>query len=161
MTSFGLIQTFLADEAATVDVGGKIGAALIAGNVVFLEGELGAGKTTFTRGVLRARGHTGAVKSPTYTLCEPYELDDTHLVCHIDLYRLSDPEELEFLGFRDYLASGAIVLIEWPSRAEGWLPNPDLKIELSERGSGRALRVLALTTHGSQVLERCGVDHVE
>ena len=119
MTSFGLIQTFLADEAATVDVGGKIGAALISGNVVFLEGELGAGKTTFTRGVLRARGHTGAVKSPTYTLCEPYELDDTHLVCHIDLYRLSDPEELEFLGFRDYLASGAIVLIEWPSRAEG------------------------------------------
>jgi tRNA threonylcarbamoyladenosine biosynthesis protein TsaE len=73
---------------------------------------------------------------------------------------LSDPEELEFLGFRDYLASGAIVLIEWPSRGEGWLPNPDLKIELSENGSGRVLRVLALTTNGSQVLKRCGVDHV-
>ena len=161
MTSFGLIQTFLADEAATVDVGAKIGAGLTAGDVVFLEGELGAGKTTFTRGVLRARGHTGAVKSPTYTLCEPYELDDTHLVCHLDLYRLSDPEELEFLGFRDYLASGAIVLIEWPSCGEGWLPNPDLKIELSETGSGRALRVSALTINGSQVLSGCGVDHVE
>ena len=161
MTSYGLIQTFLADEAATVDVGAKIGAGLTAGNVVFLEGELGAAKTTFTRGVLRARGHTGAVKSPTYTLCEPYDLGDTDLVCHLDLYRLSDPEELEFLGFRDYLASGAIVLIEWPSRGEGWLPNPDLKIELSETASGRVLCVSALTTSGSQVLKRCGVDHVE
>ena len=161
MTSFGLIQTFLADEAATVDVGAKIGEGLTAGTVVFLEGELGAGKTTFTRGVLRARGHTGAVKSPTYTLCEPYDLGDTDLVCHLDLYRLSDPEELEFLGFRDYLASGAIVLIEWPSRGAGWLPNPDLKIELSETGSGRGLRASALTTHGSQVLKRCRVDHVE
>ena len=81
MTSFGLIQTFLADEAATVDVGGKIGAALISGNVVFLEEGLGAGKTPFTAGVLRARGHTGAVKTPTITPCKLYDLEVTHFPC--------------------------------------------------------------------------------
>ena len=130
MSSFGSFTQFLPDEAATVAAGSAIGRALTSGAVVFLVGELGAGKTTFTRGVLRALGHAGSVKSPTYTLCEPYDLADSGQFCHLDLYRLSDPGELEFLGIRDYIASGAMLFIEWPSKGEGWLPTPDLQIAL-------------------------------
>ena len=139
--------------------GSAVGRALSAGAVVFLTGELGAGKTTFTRGALRALGHVGLVKSPTYTLCEPYDLANAGQLCHLDLYRLSNPEELEFLGIRDYVASGAVLLIEWPSKGEGWLPTPDLQVALHESGDGRELKIDALTADGEAVLSSMGDPH--
>jgi tRNA threonylcarbamoyladenosine biosynthesis protein TsaE len=159
MSSFGSFTLFLPDEAATVAAGAKIGRALNTGCVVFLVGELGAGKTTFTRGALRALGHAGSVKSPTYTLCEPYDLADEAQLCHLDLYRLSNPEELEFLGIRDYVASGAILLIEWPSKGEGWLPAPDLQVALQATDTGRQLEISALTADGQDLLSRMGDGH--
>jgi len=159
MSSFGSFTQFLPNEAATVAAGAKIGRALNTGCVVFLVGELGAGKTTFTRGALRALGHAGSVKSPTYTLCEPYDLANEAQLCHLDLYRLSNPEELEFLGIRDYVASGAILLIEWPSKGEGWLPAPDLQVALQATDTGRQLEISAMTADGQDLLSRMGDDH--
>ncbi len=148
------VMTFLHDETETVALGGALSAALAPGTLVFLEGDLGAGKTTLTRGVLRALGHEGAVKSPTYTLCEPYLLESGQQFCHIDLYRLSDPEELEYLGFRDYLSGDAILFIEWPSRGHGWLPAADLSISLTETRGGREVILAAGTDKGAMILER-------
>ena len=159
MSSFGSFTQFLPDEAATVAAGVKMGRALNTGCVVFLVGELGAGKTTFTRGALRALGHAGSVKSPTYTLCEPYDLADEAQLCHLDLYRLSNPEELEFLGIRDYVASGAILFIEWPSKGEGWLPAPDLQVALQATDTGRQLEISALTADGQDLLSRMRDGH--
>ena len=159
MSSFGSFTQFLPDEAATVAAGSAIGRALTSGAVVFLVGELGAGKTTFTRGVLRALGHAGSVKSPTYTLCEPYDLADSRQFCHLDLYRLSDPGELEFLGIRDYIASGAMLFIEWPSKGEGWLPTPDLQIALVDSNNGRELTITVLTDNGEAVVTRMDECH--
>ena len=159
MSSFGSFTQFLPDEAATVAAGSAVGRALTSAAVVFLMGELGAGKTTFTRGALRGLGHAGSVKSPTYTLCESYDLADAGQFCHLDLYRLSNPEELEFLGIRDYVASGAMLFIEWPSKGEGWLPMPDLQVALVESNNGRELKITALTDNGEDVLTRMDEYH--
>ena len=160
MSDFGSVRLFLKDEAATVKAGTQLAVALNTGAVIYLEGDLGAGKTTFTRGVLRACGCQGSVKSPTYTLCEPYELSDDRQLCHFDLYRLSNPEELEFLGIRDYIASNAILFIEWPSRGEGWLPPADLSVSLSESGEGRELTMVALTARGGVMAAQFGEQSV-
>lgn len=160
MSDFGSVRLFLKDEAATVKAGTQLAVALNTGAVIYLEGDLGAGKTTFTRGVLRACCYQGSVKSPTYTLCEPYELSDDRQLCHFDLYRLSNPEELEFLGIRDYIASNAILFIEWPSRGEGWLPPADLSVSLSESGEGRELTMVALTARGGVMAAQFGEQSV-
>lgn len=118
--------------------------------VVHLEGDLGAGKTSLVRGLLRAAGHTGPVPSPTYTLVEPYATDP--LVHHLDLYRLADPEELEYIGLRDLLAEGGAVLVEWPERGAGVLPAADLTLALSVDGTGRELTLDATTEQGRGVL---------
>ena len=141
------------DEDAMVSLGESLGKALKPGTVVFLEGELGMGKTTLARGVLRAFGHGGAVKSPTYTLVEPYQLDEQSLF-HFDLYRLGDPEELEFMGIRDYFDDIAIVLLEWPKRGEGFLPAPDLLVTIDLAGNGRVLRFAASTARGVECLRQ-------
>ncbi|AXY42114.1 tRNA (adenosine(37)-N6)-threonylcarbamoyltransferase complex ATPase subunit type 1 TsaE [Halomonas alkalicola] len=143
----------LDDEARQVSLGECLGRALEGRGLVYLEGELGAGKTTLARGVLRAYGHRGAVKSPTYTLVEPYELDGVR-VHHFDLYRLGDPEELEFIGGRDLLGEDVLCLVEWPGRGEGWLPEPDLRIALSLAEVGREARLEAFTARGEQLLAR-------
>lgn len=145
------MYVILPDEQTQVAFGKALGLALKGCGQVHLEGELGAGKTTLTRGVLRAYGHEGAVKSPTYTLVEPYELGDVHIQ-HFDLYRLGDPEELEFMGARDLLGDDQLSLIEWPSRGAGWLPIPDLNVTLEVQDTGRSAWLEANTDWGRLVL---------
>ncbi len=136
----------LADEAATLTFGARLAETLRSpktpGALVFLRGELGAGKTTLVRGILRAFGHEAAVKSPTYTLLEPYEQLDPP-VLHFDFYRVGDSEELDFIGLDELLDSDAIKLIEWPEMAKGRLPEPDLELKLSLEGEGRRIDVLS------------------
>lgn len=138
----------LEGEAQQVDFGRRLGAVTGDRALIFLEGDLGAGKTTLVRGFLLARGYQGRVKSPTYTLIEPYQLANDP-VYHLDLYRLGDPEELEYLGLRDLLQERAVLLVEWPDRGKGWLPQPDLVIRLDYAAGGRA-RTLGLEAHSLQ-----------
>ncbi len=136
-----------------VALGGELARALEPGTVVHLEGELGMGKTTLSRGIIQGLGHSGAVKSPTYTLVEPY--DHTSIpVYHFDLYRLGDPEELELMGIRDYLDGRSLCLVEWPQRGEGVLPPADLVITISKEGTGRSVELRARTARGEAVLDR-------
>ena len=147
----------LADEAATVAFGEQLGKAAFrkgeGGAVIYLRGDLGAGKTTLSRGVLRAFGHAGAVKSPTYTLVEPYEFPGITLY-HFDLYRVVDPDELELMGIRDYFRNDAICLIEWPERGAPLLPAPDLSVELAMDNEGRRVVVIANSSLGCAILDR-------
>ncbi|HWK53200.1 MAG TPA: tRNA (adenosine(37)-N6)-threonylcarbamoyltransferase complex ATPase subunit type 1 TsaE [Hyphomicrobiales bacterium] len=138
----------LADDAATQAAGAALARASQGHGLLFLEGELGAGKTTLSRGLIRALGHQGTVKSPTYTLVEPYELPGGR-VMHYDLYRLGDPEELEYLGLRDHLDADTLTLIEWPVRGGALLPSPDLCLTLVIRGMQRELQWQAHTPHGA------------
>lgn len=141
----------ISDEAATERFGAALAMALTEPLVIHLSGELGAGKTTLVRGLLRALGHTGPVNSPTYTLVEPYELESWR-VSHFDLYRLSEPEELEYLGFRDYIDGQSLCLIEWPERAASLLPSPDLVVTLTYAESGRKAEMIAFSPAGQQLL---------
>lgn len=118
---------------------------------IFLSGQLAAGKTTLARGLVRAFGHTGAVKSPTFTLVESYDIDGRR-VHHFDLYRITDPEELEYIGLDEYFDGAALCLIEWPERGAGSLPAADVELRLSVVPTGRLVQAVANTPAGEDLL---------
>ena len=139
------MRLVLKDAAATEAAGAALAKALTEGDhTIFLHGDLGAGKTTLVRGLLRALGHAGRVPSPTYTLVEPYEVGPLSLK-HLDLYRIADPEELEYLGVRELAGT---VLIEWPEKGGHFLPEPDLDCRLAPEGAGRRLEAEGRTETG-------------
>lgn len=150
----------LTTEAELLAIAGELAAseASSASLIVHLNGPLGVGKTSFSRGFIQASGHPGHVKSPTYALVETYDLPH-QLIHHFDLYRLADSEELEFMGIRDYFSDRAKVLIEWPERGQGYLPQADLDVTISyaeaaENPNARAVTITALTEQGRQRLEQ-------
>jgi len=136
-----------------VELGTRLAAVVTLPLLIYLEGELGAGKTTLARGVARGLGHGGAVKSPTYTLVEPYELPGVVLY-HFDLYRLGDPEELEFMGIRDYFHERSLCLVEWPQRGAGLLPPPDIVVSIEIAGRGRQVSFEGHSLRGVECLQR-------
>ena len=146
------ISLFLANENEQLSLAHQLSQHSQPGLVIFLQGELGAGKTTFVRGFLRGQDYQGVVKSPTYTLVEPYPLSN-QLIYHFDLYRLGDPDELEYAGGRDYFDGEAICLLEWPEKAEGFLPVADIECCLSYEGDGRRAELRANTKKGQTVLD--------
>ncbi|MBZ9612482.1 tRNA (adenosine(37)-N6)-threonylcarbamoyltransferase complex ATPase subunit type 1 TsaE [Rheinheimera maricola] len=145
-------QAVLKDEAATLQLAAKVAACVGGGQTLFLHGNLGAGKTTFSRGLINALGHSGTVKSPTYTLVEPYSLSQL-TVFHFDLYRLRDAEELEFMGIRDYFRSDTLCLIEWPEQGQGYLPVPDLDIHLTFVAEHRRIVLHSQTPAGATIIK--------
>ncbi|MES9904755.1 MAG: tRNA (adenosine(37)-N6)-threonylcarbamoyltransferase complex ATPase subunit type 1 TsaE [Sedimenticola sp.] len=144
-------------ELEQESIGAALAKAAPGACIIYLKGDLGAGKTTLARGFMRGLGHQGAVKSPTYTLVEPYESGGRRCF-HFDLYRLADPDELEYLGVRDLLEDDAVLLIEWPERGAGWLPPADLLITISYVSDGRALLLEAMSAVGEKVIERLQSD---
>jgi tRNA threonylcarbamoyladenosine biosynthesis protein TsaE len=132
------MQKYLNSTEETEAYGAELFKSVPSKCLIFLQGDLGAGKTTIVRGFLRAAGYNGAVKSPTYTLVEEYTLS-CRKIFHFDLYRLVDPQELEWIGIRDYLDQESICFIEWPNKGKGFLPEPDRSITLTTQGFGRLL----------------------
>ncbi|MCC5856994.1 MAG: tRNA (adenosine(37)-N6)-threonylcarbamoyltransferase complex ATPase subunit type 1 TsaE [Ectothiorhodospiraceae bacterium] len=149
------LQLSLPDAAATEGLGARLARCAPAQLVVFLYGDLGAGKTTLVRGLLRQLGHRAPVPSPTYTLLEPYDLGD-RTVLHLDLYRLADPEELDYLGLRDYLVRPLIMLVEWPERGAGMLPASDLELWLEYANGQRLARLVGRSEAGERLVQRLG-----
>jgi tRNA threonylcarbamoyladenosine biosynthesis protein TsaE len=142
----------LSDEPATMALGEALAAAAQPPLVIYLSGELGAGKTTLVRALARAHGYPGPVRSPSYTLLETYPLLPGLTLVHLDLYRLTDPEELELLGLREELGSDVLCLVEWPERGVGHLPAADLDISLQHSGSGRRALLAAASAAGRRCL---------
>jgi len=144
---------FLAAEADTLAFGAALAPHLEGGMVVYLTGELGAGKTTLARGILRGLGHTGRVKSPSYALVEPYTFSRLYLY-HFDFYRFMKPREFEEAGFREQFNPDSVCLVEWPEKAAGYVPAADIKIVIKAPGSGRELEIDADTEVGRRCLKR-------
>jgi len=146
-----LLTLEIPDARQQEALGEMISADAPAALIIYLEGDLGAGKTTLVRGFLRGLGYQGNVKSPTFTLLEPYELGD-RAVYHLDLYRLADPGELEYLGLRDLLAQDATLLIEWPEQGRGMLPDADIIVDIGYRDAGRSLGFRPCSNKGERLL---------
>ena len=143
----------LKNETETTEIGSKLASCLKGGEVIYLKGELGTGKTTLVRGVLNRLGHAGNVKSPTYTIVEPY-LIDSHVIYHFDLYRLDDPEELESLGIRDYCDGQSICFFEWPEKGGNLLPNADINLELTYLENTREVEFTSKSDVGKTILKQ-------
>lgn len=147
------LEIELSSERETLQLGARLAKCCLPPCILFLQGELGAGKTTLVRGFLQELGFTGTVKSPTYTLVEPYEIQNK-LLFHFDLYRLHSPEELLYIGIDDYFAAPCIALIEWPERALEELPNPDLTCYIRSSFSQRQVLLTANTRKGDAILHQ-------
>ncbi|BAJ00452.1 tRNA (adenosine(37)-N6)-threonylcarbamoyltransferase complex ATPase subunit type 1 TsaE [Shewanella violacea] len=147
------VKVFLDNEQDTVDLGKRLAQIITPPLTLNLSGELGAGKTTLSRGLIQALGHEGAVKSPTYALVEPYELDGIDLY-HFDLYRLSDPEELEYMGIRDYFTDKSVCLVEWPDRGHGLMPVADISVDIKYVGTSREVEMTSGTNKGQVLLSK-------
>lgn len=148
-----MLKIFLPDEAATRALGAGLAQSIEPGLLVYLHGDLGSGKTTLARGLLRALGHTGRVKSPTYALVEVYTISRLNLY-HFDFYRFRDPKEWRDAGFSEYFNDSSVCLVEWPEKAAGLLPPADLDIALEFAGDGRDLSIRAGTESGKACLDR-------
>jgi tRNA threonylcarbamoyladenosine biosynthesis protein TsaE len=148
-----VLELDLPDADATLAFGARLARTLLPGLNVWLRGDLGAGKTTLTRGVLRELGFSGRVKSPTYTLVELYELSRFNLY-HFDLYRFTDPDEWEDAGFRDYFNAGSVCLVEWPEKAADSLPAPDLMLDIEILDDARRVRISGMTKAGAACVKR-------
>jgi tRNA threonylcarbamoyladenosine biosynthesis protein TsaE len=150
-------QTRLHDEAGTAALGAALARVLAPGLRIYLHGDLGTGKTTLARALLHAAGHAGHVKSPTYNLVEPYRITLAGRpldVMHFDLYRLASPDEFLDAGFREHFDTNTVCIVEWPEKAAGVLPEPDIEVLLSIFGSGRDIELQALSDQGCQCLDR-------
>jgi len=145
-------QIFLANESQQIALAATVAKYLKTSFVLLLKGDLGVGKTTFARGFIQASGFDGIVKSPTYTLVEPYPISHNRTCYHFDLYRLAEPEELEFIGARDYFNDNDVCLVEWPEKAEGFLPPADWICTFSHINEGRSLVICALTDKGKKLM---------
>ena len=148
---------YLPDESATLALGAALARAVAPGLVIYLHGDLGAGKTALTRALLRATGYQGTVKSPTYTLSEPYSVQvngEPVNVIHYDLYRMASPEEFLDAGFREDFDGRNICIVEWPEKGEPVLPPPDVRVLLEVNGAGRTVELQALSPQGLLCLDR-------
>lgn len=150
-----LFTMHISDENQTMQFGARLALACGDTAVIFLHGDLGAGKTTLARGFLRGLGYEGKVKSPTYTIVEPYEINK-HKIFHFDFYRVHDAQELEFIGMQDYFIPGAICLVEWPQNGAQLLPIADLSCYIEPYLNGRQVRLEAHTPRGHQILQQLG-----
>jgi len=146
-----MCQLDVIDAPAMEALGRRLASVCPPGSKLFLQGELGTGKTTLSRGFLNGLGHQGIVKSPTYTLVEPYQIDDFE-VFHFDLYRLNNPQELESLGIRDYFSGEGICLVEWPEKGVGFLGTPDVHIYIQYQDDHRNVRLDAKTPSGKEII---------
>ena len=153
LTESPVLERKIATEEGMLEFGAALASALSPGCIVFLQGDLGVGKTTLCRGIIEGMGISGRVKSPTYTLVEPYDAGGQP-VFHFDLYRLGDPEELEFLGYRDYFDDEGICLIEWPERGRGMLPTPDLTVRIVATAETRTLSLESDGTKGDIIINQ-------
>ena len=151
------LSIYLADERATEALGGAMAACVVPGLVIFLEGDLGVGKTTVVRGLLRALGDLGPVKSPTYTLVELHAISGLDLY-HFDFYRFNEPEEYLDAGLDEYFDEHHVCLVEWPQRAAAYLPAADLFVRLEISGEGRTATIAAVGERGQQCLSRLPSD---
>ena len=142
----------LKDESETLRLAEKISIFLRPNMNLYLKGELGAGKTTFVRGLLRGLGYQDKVKSPTYTLVEPYNLE-RFTIYHFDLYRFKDEHEWDDAGFREYFNNKSVCLVEWPEKAGHILPQPDISIELIHKSFGRHIHLVSFTSTGTECLK--------
>ena len=145
-----MIKFELTSEKEMLGLGAMLASLLCGEGVIHLSGGLGAGKTTLCRGILRAMGHSGAVKSPTFTLVEPYQISDSE-VYHFDLYRLADPSELDYIGIDEYFGKNKLCLIEWPEKAIGYLPQHDLDITIDVLVEKRIIEVRSNSRSGEKI----------
>ena len=151
-----LLTRHLADENATLALGATFSEILHPGLIIFLTGDLGAGKTTLTRGILRKMGYNGIVKSPTYNLVEIYKFSKLYFY-HFDFYRFNDPNEWEEAGFREHFNADSICIVEWPEKAGELLPVADIQLSIHVVESGRNIEIYALTEAGKRCLTHCEI----